>query len=261
MNEGLRRLILPEPHPDIAHMVIVQEPPKDFQRIFSGRHDVEIIPMSGRGLSRSRNRALAACRSPVMLVADDDLVFNIEACLEGARRLTGDKSIDFLAGVLGDAHGSPRHQISAIEEKISRNKMRDIWSPELMIKVDRVREADIAFSPLFGLGARWPAGEEALFALDMLNAGLVGLSVPIIFSEHEAESTGERAANIRVMEAQIRVASAKSGISGGIRRKARKLIEGARAGLPATDLVKLFVCGHSRGQRPLLSEQIKKEAW
>lgn len=261
MNDGLRQLILPEPHPEISHIVVVQEPPKDWSEILSNRRDVEIIPMNGRGLSRSRNRAIVACRTPIMLVADDDLVFNIEACLEGARRLAGDADIDFLAGILGDTHGAPRHLIPEIETIISRKSTRDIWSPELMIKTGRVREADVAFSPLFGLGALWPACEEALFALDMLDAGLVGLSSPIMFSEHEGETTGERRANIRIMEAQVRVAGAKGGISGGIRRKVRKLIEGARGGLPFTDLIQLAACGHGRGPRPLLSEEIRGEGW
>lgn len=255
LGDNLRTIDLPAPRPEVCYLVVAQQPPADWRTLWSHRSDVTVIAMNGRGLSRSRNCALQHVETPLFLVADDDLALDLDAIIEGARYLFRSDDVEILAGMLGDGEGGVRHAPLPAEGPFDRDMVPDIWSPEIMVKVRAVREADIAFDPGFGAGTDLPCGEETLFVVDCLDAGLRGYFRPLMFSAHPDLTTGERHPTWGVLSAHVRTVTAAFGTWAGIKWKVRMVGRAIRLRLPVWSIMKLAVSGHGRGDRARLSDE------
>lgn len=154
-----------------------------------GHGDSKYFYMPTRGLSLSRNVALDECRSDVLLVADDDVchVDGVEEIVINEFLRTGADIITFQIvtpeGVAFKPYAPSRfcHRVRSI--------MR-VNSIEIAMRVESVRNVGVRFDTAFGLGAKYPTGEEIIFLADALKAGLDVRYAPVPIVVHPAESSG-----------------------------------------------------------------------
>lgn len=205
MGSRAARIELPDERAGFRYLVIIQRPDQANLPAWSLRPDVTVILSDDIGLSRSRNIAVERCETPLMLVADDDLVFfpdNIEA---GAHLLANRQDLDVLTGRTEKAPGKlSRHNYADHPVRLTRFNSAKTGSCEMMLRLERIRARGLRFDVRFGAGTETAMGEEFVFIADLIAAGLKAEYVPVTFCRHPDDSTGERWSDPRTVQALSR---------------------------------------------------------
>ncbi len=164
------------------------------------RDDVTVVRCDTPGLSSNRNNAVAHCHAPVVLIADDDLVFDAE----GLRRLPAvfDATPTLaVAMVVVSRPGGPRYPEG--ECRLGRRLPKGYWVSSVEIAFRREAVGDIRFDTRLGLGAEsLLCGEDELFVLTARRRGLDCRFYPIHVADHPAVSTGAGRMSEGVIAAQ-----------------------------------------------------------
>ena len=154
-------------------------------------NNAEIYSYRERGLSRSRNHTLEHAKGEICLLSDDDLEYkkNIESAILEA--FDNNPDADIITFQIETPEGEPFNNYS--EKQLIHNK-RSIMraaSVEIAFKRSSIEEAGLKFDENFGLGAKFPTGEENIFLSDALDKGLNVLYIPEPIVIHPAESSGQ----------------------------------------------------------------------
>ena len=201
MGVRAKNIQMPEPCCGVEYYVGIQCP-EEVPRSITARADVRIEKLDTVGLSASRNAAIRTCSTELMLLADDDLIFNMEGIEEARRAFATDASLDILTGRLVDPGGEPLKPYPDLPGRWSRWSCGGVGSPEMMMRMSSVVDLELSFDERFGLGAAYPSGEEYIFILDALRRGAVVRHGPHVLAEHPAESTGTNWIDPRLVDAR-----------------------------------------------------------
>lgn len=141
----------------------------DFENAKGKKCHVKFINTTGRGLSRSRNMAIANARSgSICLLCDDDEVLEDgyeDKILEGY-------SLYSDAGVIAYSlnwNGFGK-KYAMKSHRLSFKQTLGVCSVQITFKVDYIREKSIRFDEMLGSGTGNGAGEENKFMLDCRKA-------------------------------------------------------------------------------------------
>lgn len=154
------------------------------------RDDFKIYRTGTTGLSKNRNHALSKAEAPILLISDDDVVYNdsyLHSVIESFRSNPDTDIITFKYESSQPAKRYPSEKISLS----SPPKGFFISSIEIAFRRDAVQRK-VWFNENFGIGATFPSGEEDLFIKDCLAAGLKGIYLPVTMARHDAPTTSER---------------------------------------------------------------------
>ena len=184
LGKGIQRVrtrMLPQL--STCDVVIAHQIPNDKEEEFS-EECVAYTSSHTSGLSRNRNNALAAARDGITLIADDDLEY-----VSGFDRI-----------ILNAFDTHPEADIITFDTKerssqkgVCAHTLRSIASVSsvtIAFRRERITAAGITFDERFGLGSKYPTGEENIFLKDCLDAGLILLYVPKIIVSHSHASSG-----------------------------------------------------------------------
>ncbi len=148
-----------------------------------------------RGLSRSRNRAIALATAEICLLGDDDQVYVPDVCKRVEAAFARFPQADILTFMEKTApDGVLRKPYPRYPRPHSLGSVWRVRSPEIAFRRSRVREAGLYFDDAFGAGSRYISAEEPIFLTDALRTGLKLLFVPDIISFHPMNSTASRGA-------------------------------------------------------------------
>lgn len=129
---------------------------------------------AGRGLSRGRNRACALATGRVLCVADDDCVYEESAIAEVAAVFDRRPDVDAVRFRAGGREGTEFKGYAGTEGEVYRPGYRDLFrasSIELAFRARAVPDDRPFFDEDFGLGTRYPSGEETLAVVDLWRRG------------------------------------------------------------------------------------------
>lgn len=193
--DGIRR-VAEAAHPaveGVRYLVSWQMPdgPADIPVELS-RPDFSVHRSNTRGLSLNRNLALGLSSAPLLLIADDDLIYTRQSLEDVIRAFERNPDADLLAFRYGDAGGGSRKPYPAVATDL--RSMPRGWYPssvELALRAKRVR-GHFRFNENFGSGREFFCGEEELFLHDILKAGLKGRFVPLTVCRHPGPTTQGR---------------------------------------------------------------------
>ena len=147
-----------------------------------------IYSYNEKGLSNSRNRGLENAKGDIILLCDDDVIY--------------DK--DYEKIILNEFEKNPKADIIVFNiespnrniKENSRNKRIRIYnalrytSARIAFKMQSIKNANIKFNTTFGAGAKYSHGEDTLFLVDALRNKLkIYSSKKYIGTVHQKEST------------------------------------------------------------------------
>ena len=158
----------------------------------AARPDIEVRRLEGsRGAARSRNAAIAAAETPLLLFADDDQGFDPAGWQQLRQLFAARPQLDFLCARLRVPEGGWRKPYGPERIRPARRlNCLKLGTPEMALRLAPVRAAGVQFDPRFGAGGQWPAGDEFIFASDCLTAGLRGCHVPVGLGEEVRANGG-----------------------------------------------------------------------
>ncbi|WP_397363425.1 glycosyltransferase [Olleya sp. R77988] len=151
---------------DFNILIINQTTPK--KSLSSTNPKIRVVNSLEKGLSKSRNLALTNAKSKIVLISDDDLVYESNfktIILEAYKRNPEAALISFESC---DTDGKPMRQYP--EHSIVHNfrSLTPISSREISVNLKMVRDLDIIFDEDFGLGSTFEIGEEQIFSRAIL---------------------------------------------------------------------------------------------
>lgn len=231
LGERAGDIALPPPDPDICWLVLVQRP--DAAPELPVRADLTVVPLETRGVAASRNAALDRAETPFLLFGDDDIAFD----MGGVKRLLAVLEADpALAIVTGRRGGSAPARYAGQGHPLRLWNAAKTGTPEILLRLAPVRAAGVRFDAKFGLGGKYPLGDEYVFLADALKAGLKGRFEPIVLFTHEGDSTGADWADADRLRARIAVLNRVFGRAAPLMRlafavKNRRRLKGAPGGV------------------------------
>ena len=127
-----------------------------------GNH--RLLSFKERGLSKSRNKAIANSVGDIALVCDDDVIY-----------------VDGYEKIIKDAYEkNPDRPTRHVEDgPVDFAKSLKICSCSITFKIDSIKKAGLKFNELFGAGAKYYMGEENIFLANALEKGLKIISVDV----------------------------------------------------------------------------------
>lgn len=188
----IKNLSLPPLHPNVRYVVVQQSFNGFFESLPSvllNRSDVKLIRCDRLGLSVSRNLGIQNIETDYCQIYDDDVAIDLQHLLSlpglfhifGAQVITG--SFQFSNGNLPKIYkDSPfrRNLLSCMQ----------VSSVEIAFDVSFIRKNGILFNEQFGLGAKYPSGEEFIFLSNLIRIGAEVWFIPSSTCIHPPMTSG-----------------------------------------------------------------------
>ena len=213
IDEGIEHIpmMLLSPRDDVRYLIswqrsrtsstvqgvqVVQEVQK-IQKIQTGRQDVKVFMMDGKGLSRNRNNALLHATGDILLLADDDCRYTDEYFDNILNTYAEHPEADIILFKAKDFPKSYPAQVMPLKKAMHhRGYYPSSWEITLRderrkTKDERQKDERLKFNEHFGLGSDiYPCGEEDLFLCDAQKGGMNVLFVPKEIVETPVCTTG-----------------------------------------------------------------------
>ena len=139
---------------------------------------IRVFESTERGIGKSRNLALEKADSKIVLFSDDDIVYSKGYADSILKAFSSDPQADI---IMFNVDVCEERRTYHIESPVRVHK----WSVgrypcyAAAARLESIRKPGIRFSTLFGGGAKYSSGEDNLFFMDCLRAGLVIKAVPV----------------------------------------------------------------------------------
>lgn len=183
---------LPKHDESIKYIIVHQKPEalsKETNNIIIKRDDVQYFAFLENGLSKSRNFTIKKCTTEFLSIMDDDVEIKIE-CIKNVVNIMKNGNID----IATCQYSTPQGSIKKYKDNSFRHSILSaarISSIEIIIKLSEFSKKDLFFDENFGLGSKYPSGEEFIFATDAIKMGLNVRYIPILTCIHPPISSGD----------------------------------------------------------------------
>jgi glycosyltransferase involved in cell wall biosynthesis len=179
------------PKVDLPHDVFISiQNPKKVEFDLPTNFDFQYIKSEDQGVTKSRNLVLKQVKTKYLLFADDDIAFISKGIESALSYLEANPKCDLVLAQVSDAEGKLRKAYPKREEKLTRFNSAKAGTIEMIVRVDSVRNKNVAFDENFGAGAQNYLGDEYIFITDLLKAGGSATFLPITIAIHPEDSSG-----------------------------------------------------------------------
>lgn len=183
-------------------VLVINQTTKDKQ-LQSPYTNVRIINSFEKGLSKSRNLALDNALGKIVLVADDDVQFvkGFDDAILSFYNANPLADIAFFKTVTFE--GKPYSAYYPETVKITSQKnLVPVLSIEVAMRLSSIKNNDIRFNELFGLGAKFEDAEMLYFLRSAHNKGLTMYFCPEYIVRHQAWSSSDDVTSERLIYAK-----------------------------------------------------------
>lgn len=158
------------------------------------RDDITVNIYDDRGLSVNRNHALDAATAPIVMIADDDLIYHPESIKEVIDYMTAHPEVDIMLTRATLSHPSPHPDTEGdYPDVIKGTRGYHPMSVEIVMRLSSVRRMSLRFNHLAGAGSpRLSCGEEDLLLDTAHKRGAVIRYMPFDTVTHPGLTTTDR---------------------------------------------------------------------
>ena len=222
-------------------LVLVQNPGKREYDAEKLKKRALVAEVSGKGVTKSRNRAIELTKTDYLIFGDDDVEFHPEKLNEAIAIMEADPQLTLLLLAATDDKGRSRKQYPKKRERLTKLNSARAATYEMLIRAPEVRRLRVKFDENFGAGAENYLGDEFIFIADLIDKGAKCEFAPIYVASHPEESSGSRWGSDRDRQVRARIFTRVFGIWAPLVRLAFGLRR--RAELGGTKNVLKFVLG------------------
>lgn len=195
----MHKIALPKAMPGVQYLIMVQGGTPDGILPDHARPDVTYHQLDLTGVAQSRSAVMDHCQTPLLLFMDDDVEMRPEGINAMGQYMTAHPGLSIITGTI--LHQT--HSVSnTAPHALTRWNTARIMTPELMVRVAKIRESNLRFDPDFGINGTYPIGDEFVFVTDLLKKGHSGMRVPIVIGTHDGHSTGDIWADAEMLNAR-----------------------------------------------------------
>jgi glycosyltransferase involved in cell wall biosynthesis len=154
---------------------------------------IRVINTYDFGLSKSRNLALQNAVGKILIIADDDIIYQIdfaEKTIVAHNKLDQATVINFCA--INKNGSYLKKYPSDSKKQLNTLDIFNTSSIEMTINKERLDLAEIRFDENFGLGGIFEMGEEAIFLFDLKHKNQQISFENLIFVEHKGLTSSDK---------------------------------------------------------------------
>lgn len=152
------------------------------------RDDIEIYKFDDIGSSRNHNHTIELARAPYCLLADNDLNYSAEGLQAIINTYEENPQIDVATFMYEPINRFYPSEVTDLTTSIPKGYSVNMC----VISFRRERLGKVRFNELFGINAPYKCAEDEVFFHDCRKAGLRCCFFPIVITQHNHLSTGER---------------------------------------------------------------------
>ncbi|MBO5359926.1 MAG: glycosyltransferase family 2 protein [Clostridia bacterium] len=144
-----------------------------------------------RGVGLSRNFSLMRATGDIVLFSDDDIEYYDgyeEQLIKAFEDVPDADMIVFNLDYKDDERASDRKKLSKIK-RVRWYNCSGYGAARVAVKTESIKKANVAFSLLFGGGAKYSAGEDVLFINEAVRAGLHMYTYPVTLAQIEGSTS------------------------------------------------------------------------
>ena len=145
---------------------------------------VKVMESCDRGVGKSRNMALDLADSKIVLLSDDDIVYKKGYADSVLKAFSSNPGVDIILFNLDVTEGRRTYHIDN-PTYVYKWSVGRYPAYAAALRLENIRSAGVRFSTLFGGGAKYSNGEDSLFFMDCLKAGLTIKAVPVSIGKEE----------------------------------------------------------------------------
>lgn len=170
-------------------IIINQGVHHSYDSISCGDSTVQMYSFAEKGVGLSRNTAMMRATADIIEFADDDMVFTDTYKEDVIREFEKHPEADAILFSLESLN--PDRPLLKIKEfgKVSKIAALKYGCARLAIRRDKILYNNIAFSLLFGGGAKYGSGEDTVFLQDCIRAGLKIYRSPVKVADVRQETS------------------------------------------------------------------------
>jgi glycosyltransferase involved in cell wall biosynthesis len=172
-------------------LIINQTQPDNL--LISEYNNVRVINAFEKGLSKSRNLAIANAKGKIGVITDDDIIFQkdpLPIILNAYNQHPGAAVIAFCA-VDNNAVLFKKYP-KKTKIKLNDFDIHNIMSIEMTLNTAIIKDKRVQFDHRFGLGSPFILGEEAVFLHDLKSKQQQIVFIPEVIVSHPLYTTNER---------------------------------------------------------------------
>lgn len=179
-------------YPGVRYVVSVQSMPDGYQLPQRLRKsDFKVIKCPGKGLSRNRNNALRNAEAEISMIADDDLDFVPEYFDNILNAFESHPQADAIFHTYESADYPKVFPAETFDFSQKIPKGYFVTSFEITFRTQKIK-GRFQFDENFGIGAKYPSGEEDIFVNKLRRNGMRIVFVPTPIARHDGSTTSDR---------------------------------------------------------------------
>lgn len=152
--------------------------------------NITMLSFNEIGLSKSRNRGLEYSDADIILLTDDDVIYE-KNCDDVIRcAFEKNKDADIITFQVKTPEGDLLKNYHKDSFKHNKRSVLKVSSIEMAIKKTSIDKYKIKYNEKFGLGAKYVSGEENIFLTDCIRKGMNVVYEPKIINIHPKETSG-----------------------------------------------------------------------
>ncbi len=159
------------------------------EEYFFNNYRIRVHSFREKGLAKSRNRAIQYASGDIFLIGDDD-VFYKKNYKEKIIKNFENYSADVISFRAEDFNGNLLINYPKRMKKITRFSMCKAHSIVISFKLSSIKNNNILFDEMFGLGSIYESAEENIFLVDCLKKGLKVIFIPETIAIHPKNGSG-----------------------------------------------------------------------
>jgi hypothetical protein len=144
----------------------------EFEEFLYKGNSIRFLSFGERGVGLSRNNALMRANCDICLFADDDVKYVDEYYKIIVQAFSENPNADII--IFNVTSTNPERPLHTIKNS-SRVRLYNCLkygAVSIAARTEKLKEANVYFSLLFGGGAKYSAGEDSLFIADCIQKGL-----------------------------------------------------------------------------------------
>lgn len=141
---------------------------------------IRYISLAERGVGLSRNNALMRASGDICLFADDDVEYldsYEELVLDAFKK---NPKADVIMFNVPSTNKERQTYIIPSKYNVGRLNCLRFGAVKIAARTEKVRQANVFFSLLFGGGSKYSSGEDSLFVAECIRKGLRIIAVPTV---------------------------------------------------------------------------------
>ena len=152
--------------------------------------DARILAVNERGLSKSRNRAIAMLTADIGMLCDDDIGLPDDAPERVARAFVRHPDADVILFPVLDPDSGSLTYLPPPRWWPRSQRILSACSVQIAFRREAVHGKGVRFDERFGFGTKFPSAEETIFLTNALRAGLRIEWDEVPVAIHPLESSG-----------------------------------------------------------------------